>query len=96
MKIEGAAALVTGANRGLGAAIAQALVDSGAKVYGAARDDTTITNPDVIPVRLDVNSPDDIAFVDGIPHTATGKILKTALRDQFKEYTLPTAVAAAE
>ncbi len=28
--------------------------------------------------------PDDVAFVDGIPHTATGKILKTALRDQFK------------
>ena len=61
MKIEGAAALVTGANRGLGAAIAQALVDSGAKVYGGARDSTTITNQDVIPVLLDVNSPDDIA-----------------------------------
>jgi fatty-acyl-CoA synthase len=27
--------------------------------------------------------PDDVAFVDGIPHTATGKILKTALRDQL-------------
>ena len=61
MKVEGAAALVTGANRGLGAAIAQALVDAGAKVYGAARDSTTITNQDVIPVRLDVTSADDIA-----------------------------------
>ena len=61
MKVEGAAALVTGANRGLGAAIAQALVDAGAKVYGAARDNTTITNQDVIPVLLDVNSADDIA-----------------------------------
>ena len=38
MKVEGSAALVTGANRGLGAAIAQALLDSGAKVYGGARD----------------------------------------------------------
>ncbi len=37
--------------------------------------------------------PDDVAFVEGIPHTATGKILKTALRDQFKDYTLPTAAA---
>jgi len=37
--------------------------------------------------------PDDVVFVDAIPHTATGKILKTALRDQFKEYTLPTAAA---
>jgi fatty-acyl-CoA synthase len=33
--------------------------------------------------------PDDIAFVDGIPHTATGKILKTALREQFKAYSFP-------
>ncbi|UYO53441.1 fatty-acid--CoA ligase [Rhodopseudomonas palustris] len=37
--------------------------------------------------------PDDIVFVDAIPHTATGKILKTALRDQFKTYTLPGAAA---
>lgn len=60
MKVQGAAALVTGANRGLGAAIAQALVDSGAKVYGAARDETTVTNPDVIPMRFDVTEPSDI------------------------------------
>ena len=33
--------------------------------------------------------PDDVAFVDEIPHTATGKILKTKLREQFKEYKLP-------
>ena len=37
--------------------------------------------------------PDDIVFVDAIPHTATGKILKTALRDQFKTYSFPTAAA---
>ncbi len=34
--------------------------------------------------------PDDVQFVDAIPHTATGKILKTALREQFKDYKLPT------
>ena len=61
MQIEGAAALVTGANRGLGSAIAQALVDAGARVYGGARDSASITNQDVIPVLLDVTSPDDIA-----------------------------------
>jgi NAD(P)-dependent dehydrogenase (short-subunit alcohol dehydrogenase family) len=61
MQIEGAAALVTGANRGLGAAISHALLERGAKVYGGARDTTTITNPDVIPVMLDVTSLDDIA-----------------------------------
>jgi len=37
--------------------------------------------------------PDDVAFVDEIPHTATGKIQKTALRDRFKDYSFP-AVAA--
>ena len=35
--------------------------------------------------------PDDIQFVDAIPHGATGKILKTALRKQFESYKLPTA-----
>jgi NAD(P)-dependent dehydrogenase (short-subunit alcohol dehydrogenase family) len=61
MKLDGAAALVTGANRGLGAAIAQALVEAGAKVYGAARDTATMTNQDVVPVVLDVTNPNDIA-----------------------------------
>jgi fatty-acyl-CoA synthase len=35
--------------------------------------------------------PDDVAFVAEIPHTATGKILKMALREQFKDYELPAA-----
>jgi len=34
--------------------------------------------------------PDDIAFVDEIPHTATGKIQKTTLRERFRDYRLPT------
>jgi fatty-acyl-CoA synthase len=38
--------------------------------------------------------PDDVVFVDEIPHTATGKIQKTVLRDRFRDYRLPTAVAA--
>ena len=37
--------------------------------------------------------PDDVAFVEGIPHTATGKIQKTALRERFKDYELPSAAA---
>ncbi len=37
--------------------------------------------------------PDDVAFVPDIPHTATGKILKTELRERFKDYTLPTVQA---
>jgi fatty-acyl-CoA synthase len=35
--------------------------------------------------------PDDVVVVAEIPHTATGKIQKTALRDQFRDYRLPTA-----
>jgi fatty-acyl-CoA synthase len=35
--------------------------------------------------------PDDVVFVDSIPHTATGKILKTELREQMKDYRLPDA-----
>ncbi|WP_417423851.1 long-chain-fatty-acid--CoA ligase [Hoeflea sp.] len=35
--------------------------------------------------------PDDVVFVDEIPHTATGKIQKTTLREQLKDYRLPTA-----
>jgi fatty-acyl-CoA synthase len=35
--------------------------------------------------------PDEILFVDSLPHTATGKLLKTALREQYKDHKLPTA-----
>jgi fatty-acyl-CoA synthase len=38
--------------------------------------------------------PDDVVFVNAIPHTATGKIQKTVLRDQFRNHVLPTAIAA--
>jgi fatty-acyl-CoA synthase len=32
--------------------------------------------------------PDDVIFVDELPHTATGKLLKTKLREQFKDHLL--------
>ena len=58
MKINGSVALVTGANRGLGAAFARALVERGARtVYAAARDPLTVAAPGVVPVRLDVTDP---------------------------------------
>ena len=34
--------------------------------------------------------PDDVVFVDEIPHTATGKINKLALREKFRDHKLPT------
>jgi fatty-acyl-CoA synthase len=35
--------------------------------------------------------PDDVAFVEAIPLGATGKMQKNRLREQFKDYVLPTA-----
>ncbi|MEZ0243672.1 MAG: long-chain fatty acid--CoA ligase, partial [Sphingomonas sp.] len=35
--------------------------------------------------------PDEIVFVDELPHTATGKLLKTAIREQYKDYKLAAA-----
>lgn len=61
MKIEGAVALVTGANRGLGKTFVRALLDAGAaKVYAAARDPASVKESGAIPVRLDVTRPDQV------------------------------------
>ena len=35
--------------------------------------------------------PDEILFVESLPHTATGKLLKTAIREQYKNHKLATA-----
>jgi len=61
VQIAGSAALVTGANRGLGAAFARALADRGAKVYAGARDPAAVNEAGVTAVRLDVTSPTDVA-----------------------------------
>jgi acyl-coenzyme A synthetase/AMP-(fatty) acid ligase len=45
-------------------------------------------------VRQATGALEHVAFVAEIPHTATGKIQKMALRQQFKDYVLPTAQAA--
>jgi NAD(P)-dependent dehydrogenase (short-subunit alcohol dehydrogenase family) len=61
--IEGAVALVTGANRGLGRAFVDALLDRGAaRVYAASRGGAALRgvepdDPRVVPVELDVTDP---------------------------------------
>lgn len=61
MQINGAVALVTGANRGLGERFAQALLERGAaKVYAAARNPDAIRTPGVVPLRLDITDPESV------------------------------------
>jgi NAD(P)-dependent dehydrogenase (short-subunit alcohol dehydrogenase family) len=61
VKIEGAVALVTGGNRGLGKAFVRALLDAGAaKVYAAARDASSVTESGATPVGLDIRNDHDI------------------------------------
>lgn len=62
MKIKNSVVLVTGANRGLGQAFVNALLEAGAaKIYAAARDPKSITLEGVIPIKLDVTNAADIA-----------------------------------
>jgi NAD(P)-dependent dehydrogenase (short-subunit alcohol dehydrogenase family) len=62
MDVAGAVALVTGGNRGFGAALCAALVERGAaKVYAGARDVSTVRTSGVEPVQLDITSTADIA-----------------------------------
>ncbi|MGW0883113.1 SDR family oxidoreductase [Streptomyces sp. NPDC002671] len=62
MQIHGATALVTGANRGLGQVMTRMLLQRGARrVYGAARDPRSVVEAGVIPVRLDVTDPTQVA-----------------------------------
>jgi fatty-acyl-CoA synthase len=35
-----------------------------------------------------------VVIAEDIPHTATGKIQKIALRERFKDYVFPMAVAS--
>ena len=58
MQIKDSVVFITGANRGLGLSFARAALAAGAKkVYGAARDASSVTLAGVTPIALDVTKP---------------------------------------
>jgi len=61
MHISGATALVTGANRGIGRHLAAQLVERGATVYATARRPELIDLEGVVPLALDITSPESVA-----------------------------------
>ena len=72
MNFNNAVVLITGANRGLGKALAQAAIAAGArKVYAAARNPATVDIAGVTPIRLDVTNAADIAAAVQAIHDLT-------------------------
>jgi NAD(P)-dependent dehydrogenase (short-subunit alcohol dehydrogenase family) len=93
--IRGKSALVTGANRGLGRAFAEALLEAGAgRVYAGARDPSTVKDRGVTPIRLDVTKPEDVAAAAArcgdvqIIINNAGAMLATPVLAEDSEYAL--------
>jgi NAD(P)-dependent dehydrogenase (short-subunit alcohol dehydrogenase family) len=90
-RIEGAVALVTGANRGIGRALTEALLARGVrKVYATARNPEALLalrDERVVPLRLDVTDVDQIrAAADAAPDVElvfnnAGVVLATGIAD---------------
>ena len=79
-RLDGQTALVSGATRGIGAAVTAALFDLGATVFAGARNPRDLkgvhdtTRGQVVPVKLDVTHEDDVAAAVRTAVTQTGRL----------------------
>ena len=79
-RLDGQTVLVTGATRGLGAAVTAALFDLGATVYAGARNPKDLagvqatTDGRVVPVKLDVTHEEDVVAAVRKAVTSTGRL----------------------
>jgi NAD(P)-dependent dehydrogenase (short-subunit alcohol dehydrogenase family) len=99
MKIEASVALVTGANRGLGKALVEALLARGAKkVYAAARDTAKIAtvDPRVVRVRLDTTRAEDVAAAAEHARDVTLLINNAGVANSFSVLTTSAAALDAD
>ncbi|OLT09784.1 short-chain dehydrogenase [Pseudonocardia sp. CNS-139] len=71
MEFHNAVAVVSGANRGFGRALAAGLLARGATVYAGARKPETVDLPGVTPLQLDITDPASVAAAAEVAHDAT-------------------------
>lgn len=98
MKMNDAAALVTGANRGIGKALVGALLARGARrVYAAARDPRALEGlvaageGRVVPLRIDVTAPDQIEAAARLAPDVNVVFNNAGLLSAFSLLTTPVA-----